>query len=1172
MSKILTSQIVVFIITCLIISNLAYSQQSPTTTESEEGISEEHTSVLEQTVEEDASSKIDFDEKLDEDKLVGKGNDVIWNDKLVRLRGKAYLKYQNIILKADNVWANFDTNLLRAVGNVHLRVGHEDTYADELIYNLETKKGIVRNGAMFNEPWYYQGEDIFKVEEKESLVKSASLTTCPLKYPHYYFQASEIIVHVDKELIAKHVVLKIGGIPLLYIPVYRRDLRKDKRAKVIVKLGTDSYQGNYINVILPVARRFRYDAALLFEYTSRRGMGEGAEGKYNIRDAKLKEIKLRKPEDATPEELKAVEEKMDEILQRLNGDFNKYHLKQIFLEYQISDDDIQRAKSRAEEAHAKAVAEDSDFAQLARDYSDDTNTKYQGGNLGFIMADEGKIEPELEKTAFQLQPGEVSDIIRTEKGFNLLKVEQFMDEYGVHEIKVRHILIAIKPSEETKNQVQTKSEEVLEKLKSGANFEIMVQEHSDDSESKDESGDIGQVGLNEMEYSQRYGVRDLEPGAISDTVQTDKGIYIFKLIDKEETPTFEALAKQYSEGDEAESGGDKGFRGPWEEPMSVRREMNRLYKGEMSGVIETPKTYRIIKVDDKRTYNGNLRFFTGDIYSYGREDSIKIGRRVELWHSHRHVFYVPWYSSQSMQRGGGLTFMGRTTYFQRTYKEEYYGTPRKELRSFGSLTWGSTISALSEKDEETGRLLYPSSIMSRLTVDKTFDFTENGGYGTTQKLPELTLTWSGVRVKNLPILKQINKSMNTIAKKVKTEKVPLLGFPTLDNIRFSVDSTIGSYFRNKYRSEENIYLQTADTGFDVQKQSTIEFLSKRELNLDVGLDGDFIWHDKDQKGNRHITKFVFSTNSSLRNSLFHIYDISFIPNASKLRHGIDTILRFDYSPAVTEEENTLYPFGPSAYMYERKKLLLDFKTDIQIKTRRNTKFTLLNFRTDFGRDFTYQEDGQSTGYYGTKKYDYIRSYLTITPTPSRSLRLTFNSTHDPNKNEDDKQLRMIGFRMNLDYSHGTYTKGWGFNLGNNYYKYYSRASRNILAGFHYRPSRNFEIDVDVTFDRSAEETWQPPILSRFVDWRVRGGFYSQRITLRRNLHDWDLRVSWYRTGLSTGYVSKDFVFQINLIADPSVTIGLGYDAVTETWGLQSLPVGMPYGAFTGTSRLGRSYF
>ena len=79
--------------------------------------------------------------------------------------------------------------------------------------------------------------------------------------------------------------------------------------------------------------------------------------------------------------------------------------------------------------------------------------------------------------------------------------------------------------------------------------------------------------------------------------------------------------------------------------------------------------------------------------------------------------------------------------------------------------------------------------------------------------------------------------------------------------------------------------------------------------------------------------------------------------------------------------------------------------------------------------------------------------------------------------------------------------------------------------------------------------------------------YSQQITIRRNLRDWDLRIIWRRTG-GLGTVRKEFTYQINLIADPSMTIGLGLDAVTGRWGLRSLPIGVPP-TFTG-GNLGRS--
>ena len=83
-----------------------------------------------------------------------------------------------------------------------------------------------------------------KSKTMSSYIRGGRLTTCSLKHPHFYFSASQIIVKINKELIAKHIVLNVGGVPLFYFPLIRRDLRKeDKVAKIIVKLGTQSYQG-----------------------------------------------------------------------------------------------------------------------------------------------------------------------------------------------------------------------------------------------------------------------------------------------------------------------------------------------------------------------------------------------------------------------------------------------------------------------------------------------------------------------------------------------------------------------------------------------------------------------------------------------------------------------------------------------------------------------------------------------------------------------------------------------------------------------------------------------------------------------------------------------------------------------------------------------------------------
>lgn len=66
----------------------------------------------------------------------------------------------------------------------------------------------------------------------------------------------------------------------------------------------------------------------------------------------------------------------------------------------------------------KKLEEGADFSKLAQDYSQCPSGK-DGGNLGEFG--KGMMVPSFEKAAFQLMPGEVSGIVRTQFGFHLIK-------------------------------------------------------------------------------------------------------------------------------------------------------------------------------------------------------------------------------------------------------------------------------------------------------------------------------------------------------------------------------------------------------------------------------------------------------------------------------------------------------------------------------------------------------------------------------------------------------------------------------------------------------------------------------------------------------------------------------------------------------------------------------
>lgn len=79
------------------------------------------------------------------------------------------------------------------------------------------------------------------------------------------------------------------------------------------------------------------------------------------------------------------------------------------------------ARSRAESALAE-IKEGKDFAEVAKQYSDDTVTKEKGGELGFLVGKTDKnIPPQTVDALYKLKPGEVSGIVNIDYGLEIVK-------------------------------------------------------------------------------------------------------------------------------------------------------------------------------------------------------------------------------------------------------------------------------------------------------------------------------------------------------------------------------------------------------------------------------------------------------------------------------------------------------------------------------------------------------------------------------------------------------------------------------------------------------------------------------------------------------------------------------------------------------------------------------
>ncbi|MDH3531773.1 MAG: peptidylprolyl isomerase [Gammaproteobacteria bacterium] len=131
-------------------------------------------------------------------------------------------------------------------------------------------------------------------------------------------------------------------------------------------------------------------------------------------------------------------------------------------------------KSKDEEARAlaqekitevqEALEAGGNFAVLALEHSDGPSAT-QGGDLGFF--ERGQMVPPFEEAAFALQPGEISDVVETQFGFHIIKVEERREGRTV---PVEEASEKIRPYL-TQQKLQTIVETLIEELQATAEID-----------------------------------------------------------------------------------------------------------------------------------------------------------------------------------------------------------------------------------------------------------------------------------------------------------------------------------------------------------------------------------------------------------------------------------------------------------------------------------------------------------------------------------------------------------------------------------------------------------------------------------------------------------------------------------------------------------------------------
>ena len=233
--------------------------------------------------------------------------------------------------------------------------------------------------------------------------------------------------------------------------------------------------------------------------------------------------------------------------QASTGANEEYQLAHILLRApeSASPEQLQKLKLSGEQA-LKRAKEGVSFAELAASYSDAPDA-LQGGDIGLRPLD--RLPQLYAETAARMQPGEVSDLLRSSAGFHIIKLLAKRGGSGpvsVQQTHARHILIRVNEIV-SETEARRKMENLRERLVNGGDFAELARLYSQDG-SAGKGGDLGWVSPGDTVPEFERAMDALKDNELSPVVQTPFGMHLIQVLERRQRDVSEerkrAVARQ----------------------------------------------------------------------------------------------------------------------------------------------------------------------------------------------------------------------------------------------------------------------------------------------------------------------------------------------------------------------------------------------------------------------------------------------------------------------------------------------------------------------------------------------------------------------------------------------------------------------------------------------------
>jgi peptidyl-prolyl cis-trans isomerase SurA len=196
---------------------------------------------------------------------------------------------------------------------------------------------------------------------------------------------------------------------------------------------------------------------------------------------------------------------------------------------QASADQIEARRRRAVLALSE-LRRGANFAQIAAAYSDAPDA-LTGGNLGWRPS--ARLPTLFLETLEHLQPGDVSDIMRSPNGFHILKLLEKRGKAaaaGVQQTHVRHILLRAREGL-SETEARERLQRLRDRIAGGSDFAELARINSEDA-SASKGGDLGWVAPGDTVPEFERVMNALKDNEVSPPIQTPFGWHLVQVLER----------------------------------------------------------------------------------------------------------------------------------------------------------------------------------------------------------------------------------------------------------------------------------------------------------------------------------------------------------------------------------------------------------------------------------------------------------------------------------------------------------------------------------------------------------------------------------------------------------------------------------------------------------------